>query len=100
METIQDFSAWLDPLELTGHEDVHSLYMAVVNVEGWGPFEAKPTKNGKGIVVYADYIQENLLLSSDKAINAFKKEIEKRYVDSDMDIEAWYQYRRAMAKDD
>ena len=100
MATITDFEAWLDQADPEGHEEVYSLYRAVVDTTQMGPFQCKPAKGGNGLIVYADHIDDTLLLASDKAKSAFLNEIEKRYVNNDMNIEGWYEFNRSMAKND
>ena len=100
MTTITDFASWLDQADPEGHEEVYSLYRAVQDRDEWGPFNAKPARGGDGVIVYADHIDDTLLLASEKAFEAFSKEIERRYVDSDLNIEGWYEFRRSMAKHD
>lgn len=100
MAKITDFEAWLDQVDPEGHEEVYSLYRSVADATQIGLFESKPAKGGKGLIVYKDHIDDYLLLASDKAKSAFLNEIEKRYVDNDMNIEGWYEFHRSMAKND
>ena len=100
MTTVTDFEAWLDQADPEGHEEVYSLYRAVEDATQISFFECKPAKGGNGLIVYKDNINDKLLLASDKAKSAFLKEIEKRYVDNDMNIEGWYEFNRSMAKND
>lgn len=100
METITDFSHWLSSVELEDHNDVYSLYQAVDRLEDWGAFSIskKESHNSTRYFVKCSFIDDVLLLASEKAKHAFLNQIEKKYA-GEMTIEGWYGYMYAMSKD-
>ena len=50
-------------------------------------------------IVECDYVDEPLILASEKAKDYFLKYLEKTYADG-MGVEGWYAYMRAMSKED
>ncbi|MDD5486633.1 MAG: hypothetical protein PHW65_03675 [Dehalococcoidales bacterium] len=99
MDTITDFNIWLEQADPEDFEDVYCLYHAVKDKENYGLYECKKSKDGK-LFIKADHTEETLMLASQKAIDAFLNLIERRYVDPGMEIEGWYEFHRAMAKND
>ena len=98
--TTKDFSEWLICMDLSGYEDIYSLYRSVEECETYGSFETQIAKgSNNGWIVKATYIDESLHLASEKAKNTFLSMIEKRYFDG-FDAEGWYAYKKAMEKDD
>jgi hypothetical protein len=100
MGTITDFEAWLDQADPEGHEEVYALYQAVYGAEDCGFYECKASVNGTEWFLRAGHVEDTLMLASGKARSAFLSLIERRYTDGDMDIESWYGYKRAMARDE
>ena len=99
MTTITEFDAWLDAADVEGHEEVYALYYAVSNREEMGMYKCD-VSNGK-YLVSADNTDDTLMLVSDEALNAFLSKIESSFgIDDFGDIEGWYAYNRAMARDD
>lgn len=97
MASTTDFEAWLESgNEPDGHEEVFSLWQAA-NGESSGIYEVTGDENklfikGPG--------EESLALVSHKAIQAFRRHIQKYKEDDDLDWEGSYEFRRAMEKDD
>ncbi|HAS8529119.1 hypothetical protein ABMY37_21360 [Vibrio vulnificus] len=99
MATITEFDAWLDMADLEGHEEVYALHQAVSGREDVGMFQCQEN-NGKFFVT-ANHVDDTLMLASEDAYRYFLTVIEKRFGISEFgDIEGWYGYSRAMAKDD
>ncbi|HEY1136472.1 MAG TPA: hypothetical protein VGE64_03185 [Xanthomonadaceae bacterium] len=100
MATITDFEAWLEQADPEGHEEVYALYQAVYGAEDYGFYECKVSADGTKWFIKSGHVEDTLMLASEKARSAFLSLIENKYTEGDMDIESWYGYRRAMAKDD
>jgi hypothetical protein len=99
MGTITDFEAWLEQADPDGHEEVYALYQAVSAGEDYGFYECKASDDGTKWFLKGGHVEDTLMLASEKARSAFLLLIESKYTDGDMDIESWYDYMRAMAKD-
>lgn len=100
MTTITDFEAFLDQAEPDDHEEVYALYKAVEDCTDMTWYECVEAPNGKWIVSSPN-AEDKLLLASQQAKDAFLHLVSERYIDDqDQDIEGWYGYKRAMAKDD
>ncbi|ANS84064.1 hypothetical protein VSVS12_00240 [Vibrio scophthalmi] len=99
MATITDFDAWLDMADAEGHEEVYSLYRAVLDIGDMGMY--KCTENNGKFFLKASHVDDTLMLASEKAQKAFLNEISSRFGISgfDGDVEGWYSYCRAMSKD-
>ncbi|MBX3640261.1 MAG: hypothetical protein KF888_07080 [Nitrosomonas sp.] len=97
MATITDFEAWLDQADPDDHEEVYALYRAVSDVDELGMY--KCTINNGKYFVKGDHTEDTLMLASEKAHSAFLQAINSRF-EIEGDIEGWYGYKRAMAKDD
>ena len=97
MATITDFDSWLDQADPDGHEEVYALYRAVADVDEFGMY--KCTMNNEKYFVKGDHTDDTLMLASEKAHSAFLNVINSRF-EIEGDIEGWYGYKRAMAKDD
>ncbi|HGS5167953.1 TPA: hypothetical protein ACMDUA_005310 [Vibrio harveyi] len=99
MATITDFDLWVDAADADGFEEVYALYQAVSDRDDVGLFKCEE-KNGRFFVT-ANHVEDTLLLASDEAYDYFLVYIEKRFdIGSVGDMESWYGYQRAMAKDD
>lgn len=98
MATITDFEAWLDQADPEGHEEVYALYYCVDNEEDFALFECG--ENNDRLFIKAGHAEDTLMLASPAAKAAFLELITSKYVNDGMDMESWYGYRRAMAKDD
>ena len=100
MATITDFEAWLEQADPDDHEEVYALYRAIEDGDSFGIYECKASPDGKKWFLKGGHTEDTLMLASDKAKNAFRSLIEKKYGDGELDMEAWYHYKRNMAKDD
>jgi hypothetical protein len=102
MATITDFNVWLFGVDSENHHDVYNIYLAVKHMEESDGFSCsvKETANGNMYFLKCDYIDEILMLASDKARDAFLLHLEKTYAGKDNDIESWYSFKEAMAKED
>lgn len=99
MSTITDFDLWLEQADPDHIEEIYCLYHAVADKENWGLYQCKTSDDGK-VFIKGDHTEDTLMLASPKAVDAFLSLIEKKYVDSDLEIEGWYAYHRAMEKND
>lgn len=100
MATITDFEAFLDQAEPDDHEEVYALYKAVEDCCDMTFYECERAPNGQWIVS-SPVASDKLRLASQDAKDAFLRLVHERYVnDEGQDIEGWYGYQRAMAKDD
>jgi hypothetical protein len=100
MSTTTDFREWLDNVELEDHDEVYSLYRAVKDGTTFGIFDVKPARGaGERWIVSASHLDQSLLLASSDARQAFLVHLTKTHCD-DMEMEGWYSFKRAMAKDD
>lgn len=97
MATITDFDAWLDQADPDDYEEIYALYRAVYDPDEFGLYKCS-INNGK-YFVKADHCDDTLMLASEKSRSAFLKEMHSRYK-IDGNIESWYAYEKAMAKDD
>ncbi|NIA11948.1 MAG: hypothetical protein GWP10_20055 [Nitrospiraceae bacterium] len=97
MATITKFDVWLDEADPDDHEEVYALYRAVSDVDQFGMYKCS-VNNGK-YFVKGDHTEDTLMLASEKAREAFFKAMKTRF-GIEGDIESWYGYKRAMAKDD
>lgn len=97
MATITDFNKWLNEVDPDNHEEIYALYRAVIDIDQNGMYECS-VNNGK-YFVKGDHTINTLTLASEKAYSAFLKEINARF-ELEGDIEGWYGFKRAMAKDD
>ncbi len=95
---ITDFNSWLDEASPDDFEEIYCIYRAVADNDSFGCYKCEEN-NGK-FFLKADHVSETLMLASEKAKNAFLEQIRKQYCDGTDDIEMWYGYSRAMAKDD
>lgn len=100
MDTITDFSAWLDQADLDDHEEVYALYKAVEDVDDVGLYKCTASKDGTKWFVEASHTEDKLMLASVEARAAFLKKIENEYTNGELDIESWYYYQSQMNKDD
>ena len=98
MSTHSDFDLWLDSIDLTNYDDIYSLYRAVSDEKDCGMFECQ--KNGEKLFIKSSNTDDVLFLASEKAKNYFIEIIQKRFVDSEMSIDGWYEFKKAMGKED
>ncbi len=98
METITDFQAWLDEIDLDNYDDIDSLYRSVNENDKYGMFETKVAPNGQ-YIVSSTIADDKLRLASDKAKDCFLHLIEKVYCNGEPE-DIWYSFKRAMEKDD
>ena len=99
MEPTTDFESWLDGIELEDHEEVYSLYRSVRDCDEYGLFSVKPAHGADSWIVTASHSDQPLRLASTKARDAFLGLLERSHC-GDLDMEGWYAYKQAMAKDD
>jgi hypothetical protein len=103
MATHTDFKTWLSGIDIDDYNDIYCLYKAVEEQQEWGAFDCSKRVTSKGNMYFVSccYMEkEILMLASDKAREYFMDHIEKTYADEGMGIEAWYQYKYAMEKND
>ena len=93
-KSITSFDDWLGAEDPDGHEEIYALYQAVSNRETFGNYEVKVKDERTFIKGSSD---STLVLGSEKARDAFLREVEKLKDDDEMDMEGWYAYSRAMA---
>ena len=100
MNIITDFEAWLDGVSPEDHEEIYSLYSSVANCEEWGLYKTVQANGSTNRwIVTCSTNEDGLRLASEKAKNAFLKHIVDKFCDGE-DIETWYGFKHAMAKDD
>lgn len=100
MATITDFEAWLDEADPDDFEEIYGLYCTVKDEEPSAWYQCSRSKDKQRLFVKGSHTEDTLMLASDKAKNAFLSLLVSRYCDSDGDMEMWYGFKRAMAKDD
>jgi hypothetical protein len=101
MATMTDFKEWISAADLEDHNDVYCLYNAVEKLEEWGGFKCtkKETSKGNLYFVKCSYLDDILMLLSDKARDFFMDHLERTYA-GEMNIEGWYYFKQAMEKND
>ena len=99
MATITDFAAWLEQANPDDHEEVYALYRAVADEEEMGLYECSRNARGQ-LFVKANHTDDTLMIASASAKALFLQKMEEQYCDDPSDMESWYGYKRAMAKDD
>lgn len=100
MTTITDFNEWLKENDLSEHDDIDSLFRTVKELSNYGLFSIKEAKGaGNGWIVYSNGGENTLHIQTEKARESFLKTIEDRYCGG-MPEEGWYEYHRAMEKND
>lgn len=98
MKSTTNFEEWFTEIDIDGHEEVFNLYQTVWNgIENDVPFSCK--SNGDLSIVTCAYNPLKLVLATEKAKTAFLQAIENRFCDG-VDIESWYGFEHAMAKED
>lgn len=97
MATITDFNAWLDEADPDDCEEIYALYKAVMDVDELGMYKCS-VNNGK-YFVKGNHTEDTLMLASEKARLAFMKTMDARFK-IEGDLEGWYGFERAMAKND
>ena len=102
MKTITDFKNWLSVVDHEDYNDVYCLYQAVNNFDEWGAFKCSQKEASKGNMYFVkcDYVEEVLMLTSDKARDYFLQYIKKTYAGDEMDIETWYYFKYSKEKGD
>lgn len=96
MTDTSDFRAWLEENQPEGHEEIFCLYKAVESQESHGLWDVS-VKDDKTFIKGPS---GTLQLLSDKARIAFLKAVEALKDDKEMDMDSWYGFKVAMAKDD
>lgn len=101
MQTITDFKVWIEGSDLENYSDVYCLYKSVEGIDEWGAFSTTQRETSKGNMYFVkcDYLDEVLMLASDKARDYFMEYLEKKYA-GEMDMEGWYYYNYEMEKND
>ena len=97
MATITDFEEWINEADPDSNEEIYALYRAVSDINQNGMYECS-MNNGK-YFVKGDHTENTLMLASEKAYSAFLQYMNV-YFNFEGDIEGWYGFNRAMAKDD
>jgi hypothetical protein len=93
-----DFRLWLaeNQPEEDDHEEIYALYRAAMDRSDYGIWEVTTS----GAKTFIKGPEGTLQLLSEKARTAFIGEVSKLTSDPQMKMEGWYEYKRAMAKDD
>jgi hypothetical protein len=101
MATITDFNTWISAADLENYNDVYCLYKSVEELNEWGAFKTteRKTSKGKMFFVKCDYLDDVLMLASEKARNFLMTTLEKNYC-GEMDMEGWYYFKYSMEKND
>lgn len=99
MEPTTDFELWLEGIELEDHQEVYALYRSVRDCDVYGLFSVKPARGADSWLVTASHSDEPLLLASTRAKDALLDLLERSHC-GDLDMEGWYSFKQAMAKDD
>ena len=101
MATITDFNSWLSCIDLTDYNDVYSLYRTVTDLDEYGSFVIRKTVRGNDSAYFlkSSECDDTLMLASEKAKETFLYHLEQKFC-GDMDMEGWYDFKRAMDKDD
>jgi hypothetical protein len=98
MEAMFDFKNWLDHVDTDSFDEVHSLYNAVLNNEGWGSFSCTERETSKGTqyIVQGDDIEAPLILTTNRKF--FLEYLNEKY-GGDLGIQGEYAFRESMRKD-
>ncbi len=101
MATITDFNEWINAVELEDYNDVYCVYKSITELQEWGGFTGtmRTTSKGNMYFIKCSYMDDILMLASDKAKDAFLTTLEKRFA-GDMTIEGWYDFSYSMEKND
>jgi len=97
MATITDFDAWLNEADPDDYEEIYALCRAVMDIDEFGMYKCS-MNNGK-YFVKGNHTEDTLMLASEKARLAFVGTIDVRFK-MEGNLEGWYQYKRAMTKND
>ena len=101
MSTTTDFKEWLGGAEPDSYLEVYALYKAVEGCTSYGIYDVQPAKgSSERWIVSASHTDSALLLASSAAREAFLLHVKLTYADRDLDMDSWYSYKHAMAKDD
>jgi hypothetical protein len=93
-----NFDEFLDSMDFDNHEEIMELYNTAKDLEDNFMFQSELINLGPGKIVKCSYPKITLVLTTEKATEAFLREIENRYCDG-LDIESWYGMQVAMASD-
>jgi hypothetical protein len=96
MSGTTDFDSWLAANDPKGFESIYNLHRTVLDRRSYGGWEVT-TKDAKTFIKGCD---ETLQLLSEKARFAFLARIDDLKDDPELTMEGWYEFNRAMAKDD
>ncbi|MBK8808435.1 MAG: hypothetical protein IPO21_18115 [Bacteroidales bacterium] len=101
MATITDFKEWIKGSDLENYNDVYCLYKSVEELNEWGAFSTSKRQTSKGNMYFVKcvYLDEVLMLASDKVRDYFMEYLEKQYA-GEMGMEDWYYFKYAMEKND
>jgi len=88
-DTTTNFDEWLDAADPPGFEGVFALHEAVSGETEFASYKCERALNGQ-LIVSAPRLPLKLRLVNGAAKEGFLKCIHARYVDSGMDIAAWY----------
>jgi hypothetical protein len=100
MNLTPDFQKGCDILEPEGPQEVYALFTAAKNRSPFGIYDVKPATGCDRWIVSALGSDEGLLLVSSKALDAFLSHLTRTYCGGDLDMESWFSFEHAMAKDD
>lgn len=96
---ITNSKEWISLLDLLDYEEVDSLYKSVQNVSDYGIYRTVKAKEEGRYIVTASFLDYGLLLMSEDDRKAFLRFIEKQFCDGE-DEDGWYNYKRAISKED
>jgi hypothetical protein len=97
MATTTNIQSWLEFIEPENYEEIYALYCSVIDNEELGGFKCISVGNNYH-VTHASCDDTLVLTKSSKVF--FLNLIQTTYVDSDMGIEGWFDYKRSMEKED
>lgn len=102
MATTTDFKLWTNFIDLENYEEIYCIYRSVSDIDEWGAFKCvkKETTKNNMYFLKCDYCDDTLVLASDKAKEGFLQYIQINYMKNNTDVEGWYGYENAMAKND
>jgi hypothetical protein len=98
MKVTTDFQTARMGFDLECPAEIGSLHTAVETGSPFGIWNVQPAANGKPIVS-ADHSDLGLLLASDRAKDAFLRDLTQTYCGG-LDMESWCSYMHAVGKDD
>jgi hypothetical protein len=99
--TTTNFKEWLTAVEPEDHREAYALYKTVDDCASFGIYEVKPARGGSDRwILSALHSSHTLLLASNDARETFIMHLTTTYGDRDLDMESWYAFQCAMAKED